>query len=75
MLVYTVRLKGKKDPVQFDLPDDALLKQYHEYLSTGTNPIGNHMGDDARKAVVDFREVQLMNTDPVDSDTDYSKYI
>jgi hypothetical protein len=75
MLVYTVRLKGRKEPVQFVLPDDALLKQYHEYLSTGNNPIGSYLGADARKAVIDFREVQLMNTHPVDSDTDYSKYI
>jgi hypothetical protein len=65
MLVYTVRLKGRKEPVQFVLADDTLLKQYHEYLSTGTNPIGSYIAADERKAVVDFREVQMMNTDAV----------
>ncbi|MBI3461638.1 MAG: hypothetical protein HY000_01055 [Planctomycetes bacterium] len=64
MLAYTVQLKGRKDPVKFNLPDDTLLKQYHEYLSTGANPIGSYIGTDARKAVLDFREVQLMDTRP-----------
>jgi hypothetical protein len=65
MLVYTVRLKGRNEPVQFVLADDTLLKQYHEYLSSGTNSIGTYNTSDERKAVVDFREVQMMITDVV----------
>ena len=41
----------------------------------GNNPIGSYLGANARKAIIDFREVQLMNTNPAHSDTDYSKYI
>jgi hypothetical protein len=65
MLVYMVHLKGRKDPVQFVLGDDTLLKQYHEFLNTGTNPIGNYITRDEQKAVVDFRQVQMMYTHPV----------
>jgi hypothetical protein len=64
MLAYTIQLKGRNDPVKFNLPDDTLLKQYHEYLSTGAKPIGGYVETDARKAVLDLPDVQLMDTRP-----------